>query len=439
MKKRWNPIITLFFLIALLMNFTLAYGVEGAEENVSANIMNLGYIARDSEFIYYSNIADGSKLYKSKLDGSDETKLSDDIPNYINVVGDWIYYSNVKDGFKIHKIKKDGTERKRLNSESSFWIQVVDEWIYYGRAENAGEKLYKVKTDGSDKTRITKDLIYGFNVIGDWIYYSNESEEHKIYKVKTNGENATKINEDQSFNINVVGDYIYYQNYSDGRKIYKIDVNGKNRTKLNNDDSQYINTVGEWIYYSNASDNLKLYKIKNDGNNRTKLSDEGTGTMNVIGDYIYYWKAVNDPTSGVELDSTKLLRIKKDGTASEVVKIASAGSETEEDKGPDLIGVILISLFVGIAFIFEIWKLISLYRIRKFVENINGEMTNEEAERFIKILAQSRIIKRSDVYRLLKQGLVSVNSSSKVNEATKEMLQNHLSKRGIHINLNNKN
>ncbi|QGU95298.1 DUF5050 domain-containing protein [Clostridium bovifaecis] len=438
MKKRWNPIITLFFIITILVNFTLAYGAESAEENVSANIMNLGYIARDSEFIYYSNIADGSKLYKSKLDGSGETKLSDHIPNYINVVGDWIYYSNVKDGFKIYKIKKDGSEGKRLNSESSFWIHVVNDWIYYGRSDNAGQKLYKIKTDGSDKTRIIKDLIYGFSVVGDWIYYSNESEDQK-YKVKTNGENATKLNEDQSFNINVVGGYIYYQNYGDGRKIYKVDVNGKNRTKLNNDDSQYLNTVGEWIYYSNASDNLNLYKIKNDGNSRTKLSNEGTGTMNVIGDYIYYWKAINDPNSGIKLDSTKLLRIKKDGTASEVVKIASEGSETKEDKGPDLTGMILIYLFVGIAFILEVWKLISLHRIKKFVENINGEMTNEEAERFIRILSQSRIIKRSDMYRLLKQGLTSVNSSLKVNEDTKEKLHKHLSKRGIHINLGNKN
>lgn len=437
MVKNRRFIFVLFLLIAsIFVNYNnFAIGTEGAKDNVQANVMNLGYIARDGEWIYYSNIADGSSLYKSKLDGTGEVKLCDDIPNYINVVGDWIYYSNVKESFAIYKIKKDGTGRVRLNKESSFWVQVVDNWIYYGRAENTGQKIYRINTEGKKKTKVMKDLIYGFNVVGDWIYYSNESDEHKIYRIKTNGENKEKINEDQSFNINVVGNNIYYQNFSDGHKIYKVDINGKNRIKINNDNSEYMNISGDWIYYTNVTDNYKLYKMKADGSNKTKLNDEVAGAINIIDGYIYYWKLQKNKAGEMKLDPSSFMRIKKDGSSKQVVKVAPKTTEKpKENEGLSTSSIIIVILIIGIPFGLEVWKMVSIRRISKFIKGLDGEATDEDAKKYISIIRTSRIAMRSDIYRMLRDGINMINSSTKVSEELKNQLKETVEKRGIKLN-----
>lgn len=70
-------------------------------------------------FIYNGTTysSDNNKLYKMKTDGTNKTKVCDDVASYINVKSGWIYYFNESDmndiyyGGKLYKIKIDGTER----------------------------------------------------------------------------------------------------------------------------------------------------------------------------------------------------------------------------------------------------------------------------------------------------------------------------------------
>ena len=426
-----------FLLIGIFINSSiLAYGIENKESNVSGNIINLGYIAKEGDWVFYSNIADGSKLYTAKIDGTQETKLSDDIPNYINISGEWIYFSNVSDGFKLYKVKKDGSERRKLNDESSFWPQVIDDTIVYARRDQAGQKLYKITTEGKKKTRISKNLVYGFVLTKDWIYYSNEEDKHKIYKVDINGEDNQKLNEDESLNLLVAGNNIYYQNLSDSKKIYKIDIDGKNRTRINDDSCEYINIAQDYIYYSNLSEGYKLYKVKVDGTDRTKVSDEGAGVINILNENIYYMKASKGANDQVALDPSNLIRIKADGTSREVVKMLSAAEVSkEEEKKLTPSSIALVLLAIGIPFALEVWKMISLARLNKFVKNISGELTNKDAERFMNIIRTSRLIKRSDNYKLLATCIQGIKSSSKISEEMKLKSVEVLEKRGIKLNV----
>lgn len=63
-----------------------------------ASQINKGfYINVLDEWLYYSNVEDGSKLYKIKTDGSGEKiKLSEDSVGYINIVAGYIYYNTTK-------------------------------------------------------------------------------------------------------------------------------------------------------------------------------------------------------------------------------------------------------------------------------------------------------------------------------------------------------
>jgi hypothetical protein len=105
----------------------------------------------NNKWIYYTNSSkEEFKLYKVKADGSNKTKLNDDVSLYIAIDGEWLYYSNYSRGGHLYKIKSDGTGKKELNSDWSIDIKIVDGWIHYtNKSDN--QRTYKIKLDGSSR------------------------------------------------------------------------------------------------------------------------------------------------------------------------------------------------------------------------------------------------------------------------------------------------
>ncbi len=284
---------------------------DSKQGNTNGNLNSFGMFADKGDWIYYSNISDGDKLYKERKDGTDKIKLNDDTSFFINIIGDWIYYNsgNVS-GSQVYKIKTDGTGKTNLNFESSY-LNVSGDWIYSVLRD---KKLYKATTDGREFNKLCDDEVgsvaFGsIAVSGDWIYYSNMSDGGNLYKIKTDGTRRTKLNDDFSCYINVVGDWIYYCIYSinsayESMNVYKIKTDGTGKVSINNIRGLSINVVGEWIYYSSLSDK-GIYKIKTDGTNKTKLCDYSNESISVAGDWVY---------SGPVIGSGKYLKVKTDGT-----------------------------------------------------------------------------------------------------------------------------
>jgi len=301
--------------------------IENTIGNTNGNIINGGCAALQGDWIYYVNNSDSYKLYKVKKDGTGKSKLSDDMPKYINVLGDWIYYSDDSDAGKLYKIKTDGTGKAVLSEDDAYYVNAAGDWIYYKNNSDAS-RLYKIKTDGTGKTKVNDDMSYDITAAGEWIYYVNESDGYKIYKIKTDGTDKTKLNDNTSYDINVADGWIYYQKSitdSDDNSVpnglYKIKTDGTEEAKLSDDVPYYINVVGDWIYYVNNSDSSKLYKIKTDGTVKTKLNDDKSSDINLVGDWIY---------CGINGDAGKLYKLKADGTiSSEKINDASLNHDRD--------------------------------------------------------------------------------------------------------------
>lgn len=66
---------------------------------------------------------------------------------YINVLGEWLYYSNVEDGNKLYKVKTDGSgEKIKLSEDSVGYINIVAGYIYYNTTKG---KLYRIPLEGN--------------------------------------------------------------------------------------------------------------------------------------------------------------------------------------------------------------------------------------------------------------------------------------------------
>lgn len=272
--------------------------------NSPDNIRQYGFVAKQGDWLYYKKFNAPTsiygKLYKINNNGSGDTKLSDDDPDYINVLGNFIYYRE-QTSWNLFKIGTDGTGRTRLNTDRVNYITVVDDWIYYSN-ESDGGKIYKIRTDGSMRTKISEDRSHSLNIVGDLIYYRNP-DDFFIYKIHTDGTGWTQVSNTRTSAVTVIGDWIYYSFDT----IYRMKTDGTNITKLSNDMVADYNIYDGWIYYiiKQAGSGGMLYKTRLDGSERIFVFTLVV-RINAFSDWIYYIPREN-----------VIYRIKPDGTANQ--------------------------------------------------------------------------------------------------------------------------
>ncbi|SHE27831.1 MULTISPECIES: DUF5050 domain-containing protein [Caloramator] len=286
--------------------------------NLKGNISNGGFVATDGDFIYYSNTADGGKIYKKSIDGDVDYPICNDNAKYINIVNDFIYYSNMADGGKIYRIKTDGTARSKVNNVLSSYINVVDNYIYYINGKR-GNKIYRISAYNTNPnyegTLVATDKAEYLVVNNNKIYYSNLSDKGRLYSISIIG---GKIGSRQAYvtvtgnkNLGVryisltLNNEVYCTGYDS--KLYKlnsvtsrlepltIQVIMTNKSKNSAPKTVYdkvgaMNAVeSNAIYYRSITDGGKIYKLDSTGQ-AVKVVDDVATNINIIEDILFYLK-----------------------------------------------------------------------------------------------------------------------------------------------------
>ncbi|MDD4493088.1 MAG: DUF5050 domain-containing protein [Eubacteriales bacterium] len=274
--------------------------------NSNGNLINLGLVSRQNEWIFYSNFSDGGKLYKKRIDGSEKTLLSNDTCRQINVVGDWVYYCNESDK-NIYKVKIDGTEKINLQKKCLYYMYVEGDWIYFENIDQSG--FSKMKIDGSEFSIIFSDQIWSASIANEWIYYSNESGDdsdyRNLYKIDINGKNKTIIDKTDNIWASIpIGNIVYYERGCG--EFFKINSDGSEKLKIAEVGHEGFNISGDWLFYGDIDDEMG-YRIKLDGSSKSKIINDYLININIIDDWIYY-------TVYESQNVKKMYRIRFDGS-----------------------------------------------------------------------------------------------------------------------------
>jgi len=170
--------------IALLEQAWIETGMESAEAcynelilldtvgNTNGNINNGGFVAQQGDWLYYSNYADGGKLYKIRSDLSENTKLCDDKVSSINVAGNCVYYileeNNPNKG--IYKIHTDGSEKTLLYKDRFIISMIVLNNKVYGW--NLSRCLYQMDTYAKEIKNLYNGpyVMHGLSIVDDTTY-----------------------------------------------------------------------------------------------------------------------------------------------------------------------------------------------------------------------------------------------------------------------------
>ena len=261
---------------------------KGVRGNTVSNINNGGLVAKKGDWIYYVSVGDKKsyKIFKMRLDGTENQLLCDNAGIYLNIVGDWLYYCNDKG---IYKIKLDGKGLEQISKDRASQMTVIDNYVFY-HSGNAMEKesIRVITTDGKNRKILRDDVMW--------------TQDH----------------------ITVLDNSIYYNMYN---TVYTLNIDGSDHKSIEKSDLfvDYMTVYNKNIYFS---DNSFLHGVHYIG----KMSDDGkdkqifemdmyTRCLNVYDGYIYYGKYYYD-LKGKAWKTAGLWKMKCDGTQEQKISDA---------------------------------------------------------------------------------------------------------------------
>lgn len=132
----------------------------GLTKLTQSGCMSIDY---DDEWIYYIDQS-GKGIYKMKMDGSDNQKLTDCDSvktNFFKVFGDWVYYENNGDEYGLYKVNtKSGQSIKVLETHMNSCVGMGGNWlinVYNDFDKTPYETIYQLIRVGDIET--TDDII----------------------------------------------------------------------------------------------------------------------------------------------------------------------------------------------------------------------------------------------------------------------------------------
>jgi len=210
--------------------------------------LNTQHFALNDGYIYFSNLNNSSDqdaglfLYRSRLDGSDKTRLSDVALTYTNGLSFWVFPEQI--------------------------LMIADgEYPSFRMITLTGEPISGVSEEFAAYNSIA--------VYGDTIYmaysYSNEFKSGNSVlvmdkKLTWDAQNGSGINMDEPVSDMVVSDqYIFFTCQVEQQYLWRFDLNGSKLKQLTDHDVRDFQIFEDYVFYRSNSKNSFHCVVNVDG------------------------------------------------------------------------------------------------------------------------------------------------------------------------------
>jgi len=256
------------------LDVSYAQPAASDQEYVKGNTQMSFFVEKDG-WLYFAKVTadDDRGTYRSKPDGSQMTKISDEVAYSLMIVEDWIYYSNFDYRMMLFRMRLDGTDVEMVVDQDSSYATLKDEWIYI----STEVELFRIRTDSTGYTKLSNES--RFDIVGEKIILSE---------------------------LGNAGD--------DAPGIFTMDLDGKNKKRIYTGFNFLLDTSEEWIYFAKhdgfGNTDGFTYRMKQDGSSIQIFED--TESFSIMVPYNGWYYAVSD-------DGKSIYRTKANGTAKELI------------------------------------------------------------------------------------------------------------------------
>lgn len=101
-----------------------------------------------------------------------------------DIDGDWIYYANINDYIKIYKMRLDGSDNEKFADIRAYEMIIHEGWMYFVNYSHSAY-LFKMKLDGSSLTELTEYRVSDLSKEGSKLKFK-DYHSGKYYQIEMN-------------------------------------------------------------------------------------------------------------------------------------------------------------------------------------------------------------------------------------------------------------
>ncbi len=287
------------------------------------------YLAISGNYIYYSNLSDGKKLYKvsktaSGLENGTKVRsgdFADEKVEYIIADGNTIYFNSTKTvagvgiAAAIRKLNVTTGKEIKLTTDAGKYLAKSGNYIYYINndkltSELFGDGIYKINSSiASDNDKSGEKVLSATNGNG---YSSLASDGSNLYYYKLNDKHFYKNSLSGNAEVDLMkgfvppepemkaacyaetkvynGEVYYINPYGDGM-LYKYNLSLKRVNKVLEDRVSNVYFYNGYMYYSTCiATNYALFRMNLETKESEKISSDRCDRLIFDGETIYYVK-----------------------------------------------------------------------------------------------------------------------------------------------------
>lgn len=271
-----------------------AFDAFTAVETTGYNAQGGAVAALVGNWLYYINVSDGSRIYRSRPDGSQASAITEAAAANLNHSDGWLYYSNLSDNGKLYKTACDGSESIKLSDiNCQEYVLCAGDWVYFCNAASRNA-LCRIQKDGSEYSLLlNREIADPFYSKGSIYYTQNASiKAERICRYDTStGENTQIL--DFRADIPFIADGMMgYRKYYGNKLGYAIPLGATTEDEAITIIDRAYNQVQQYnrlMIFANESDASSLYLKMLDGESSFQLSsDILCRNLTIEGNWLYY-------------------------------------------------------------------------------------------------------------------------------------------------------
>ncbi len=219
-------------------------------EKVHSHHTNMPIIVNDYIFysIFYKVGIDG--LYRSKVDGSDQVQLVEEMINGLQWYDGWIYYA-VSSGGHVYKMRPSGDDKVQLRTKHDIAISTTNflvdrEWIYFENrddtlfyslyAEDSSTNIFRLSLVDGSVEGLAEGRLHLIDKSSEYLYFSS-NENPALFRMNIDGSNPTEIYRgEKNWNwINIIDDTLYLLDWNtdDHTYLYRFNPDKEDLSLIN--------------------------------------------------------------------------------------------------------------------------------------------------------------------------------------------------------------
>ena len=277
--------------------------------NTAGNLYNRGLFAEDDSYIYFANLADNFRLYRTTHDLTDTVCLHQDSVEYLNpdAASTYLYYSRINYrqntyGNTVFDILDTGIYRlnlkkeslSRLYSETCGMVLLGGNNLYYQAHGSDGNfDLYSlaINEKNPDAVLITNDYIQPVNYQNGILYYSGVTEDHALYALSPETAASTLFADLDCFQPVVTADGTYFLSMKHNYSLFYLPNTSDTATLITNEriSSYNISKDGRSLFYQvDGGKNNRLCRYDIATQTETELLRGDFKNLNTVSGYLFF-------------------------------------------------------------------------------------------------------------------------------------------------------